>query len=370
MVNISLPYTNGLRYLYNILPIMIMYNLYGFQLFWKLADKAIWTKGDAQRLIITIASLGVLFFSIANQVSTAIMELQENMEDHYDTRIRPALFRPLESYNVSLAQAIAQKLHSHEKALQQGILEPMLRGIRRAASHAEDFKYLFVGVRQLMNEITADFASFQLQPVVQGDPAAERMMMRLQAYSKLIIKRSRKIFSKAAVDDWQANAAAAIAPVEGLRAVIEKFNDTYAAAKENIATLEKQLESDESFFDRLLRRRQRLEQNLVRAQTEAKKIQRAAFLEINSLFGQYANETVYLEHKSMLFMTSQRSYAVCAGDNGVSELPVLVTLPENYNDFDPSIYAGLLDERREDWQHQDTRQDSYHRSVTKAGRAH
>lgn len=71
VVNISLPYTNGLRYLYNILPIMIMYNLYGFQLFWKLADKAIWTKGDAQRLIITIASLGVLFFSIANQVYRA-----------------------------------------------------------------------------------------------------------------------------------------------------------------------------------------------------------------------------------------------------------------------------------------------------------
>ncbi|MBO7410704.1 MAG: hypothetical protein J6T92_02150 [Ottowia sp.] len=62
---------------------------------------------------------------------------------------------------------------------------------------------------------------------------------------------------------------------------------------------------------------------------------------MTSLFNQYKDEVLYLEHKSVLFIKRLRTYAACSGSNGVSELPALFALPENYNDFDPANYSEL-----------------------------
>lgn len=68
-VDLSLPYKNGLRYLYNVLPIMIMYCLYGFQTVGTLICR-IWkpAKGTLGRAIVVVTAAEVLFFSCANQV--------------------------------------------------------------------------------------------------------------------------------------------------------------------------------------------------------------------------------------------------------------------------------------------------------------
>ena len=283
--------------------------------------------------------------SIANQVSPVVIELLENMEENYDRNVRAELFRPLESYNIGLAQAIAQKLRKYELGLQQYVQQPLRLGLCQKATHEEDFKYLFAGIRQLMSEALTDFDSFQRQPAVVNDPEVERMVMRLQAYVKLLVKRSSQIFNKAAVEDWGTNSATAARPVTGLRDIVQRFSREYAIAKGRIEDIQQLLDGKDSFWDRLLHRRQRRELALAAAQGAAKKIQRASFLELTTLFNKFKGEVLYLEHKSVLFIKRQRNFAVCAGSNGVDELPALVTLPENYNDFDPSAYAGLLARR-------------------------
>ncbi|MBR5705890.1 MAG: hypothetical protein IKX21_07975 [Deltaproteobacteria bacterium] len=279
--------------------------------------------------------------SIANQISPVILELLESMEEDYDRRIRPDLFRPLEAYNIDLGQAVEQKLRQYEKGLLQFVLERLEAGVTQKATHADDFNYLSVGIRQLMSEAIADFDSFQKQPAVLADPTVERMMMRLQAYVRLLGKRSSKIFNKAAVQEWDAHSEDASRPVEGLRDIVRRFSRQYVDVQERITDLTQQLEGKESFVDRLLRRRKMRERELDAAQLEAKKIRRASFLELTSLFNQYRDEVLHLEHKSVLFIKRLRTYAVCSGSNGVSELPALFALPENYNDFDPANYSEL-----------------------------
>ena len=72
VVDLSLPYTQGLRYLYNVLPIMAMFCLYGFQVMGK-AVCAIWkgANGTVGRTIAMVCAAEILFFSLSNQVYRA-----------------------------------------------------------------------------------------------------------------------------------------------------------------------------------------------------------------------------------------------------------------------------------------------------------
>ena len=279
--------------------------------------------------------------SIANQISPVILDLLESMEEDYDRRIRPDLFRALDAYNIDLERAVAQKLRQYEKGLQECVLERLETGLTQKATHADDFNYLSVGIRQLLSEAIADFDSFQKQPAVLADPTVERMMMRLQAYVRLLGKRSSKIFNKAAVQNWDEHSEDAARPVTGLRDIVRRFSRQYVGVQERITGLTELLEGKDSFFDRLLRRRKMRESELEAEQLEARKIRRAAFLELTSLFNKYKDEVLYLDHKSVLFIKRLRTYAVCSGSNGVNELPALFALPENYNDFDPANYSEL-----------------------------
>ncbi|MBO7410705.1 MAG: hypothetical protein J6T92_02155, partial [Ottowia sp.] len=137
-------------------------------------------------------------------------------------------------------------------------------GLTQKATHADDFNYLSVGVRQLMSEAIADFDSFQKQPAVLADPTVERMMLRLQAYVRLLGKRSSKIFNKAAVEAWETHSEEAARPVEGLRDIVRRFSRQYVDVQERVSSLTELLEGKDSFFDRLLRRRKMRERELER----------------------------------------------------------------------------------------------------------
>lgn len=72
VVALNLPYTNGQRYLFNVLPLMVMYVIYGFQAVGKGICK-LWkgANGTVGRTIAIVLATEILFFSFANQVYRA-----------------------------------------------------------------------------------------------------------------------------------------------------------------------------------------------------------------------------------------------------------------------------------------------------------
>ncbi|MBE5775204.1 MAG: hypothetical protein E7337_14965 [Clostridiales bacterium] len=72
VVALNLPYTNGQRYLFNVLPLMVMYCLYGFQALWGAVCK-LWkgAHGTVGKVIVIALAVEILFFSFANQVYRA-----------------------------------------------------------------------------------------------------------------------------------------------------------------------------------------------------------------------------------------------------------------------------------------------------------
>lgn len=67
VVALNLPYTNGQRYLYNVLPLMVMYVVYGLQVVWGVISK-LWkgANGTVGRVLVIALAVEILFFSFAN----------------------------------------------------------------------------------------------------------------------------------------------------------------------------------------------------------------------------------------------------------------------------------------------------------------
>ena len=90
VVDLSLPYTNGLRYVYNVLPIMIMYAVYGFQtiarlLNWSSEKSGVKLIREAVKFVGLAAAMAIVFFSTSNQVFKSSLNLANWGENHsYD----------------------------------------------------------------------------------------------------------------------------------------------------------------------------------------------------------------------------------------------------------------------------------------------
>ena len=276
--------------------------------------------------------------SIEGRVNIAIVEMFEDIEEHYHQNIRSKLFKALDSYNISLERAICRRLQEYEYNLESEILSQVKKGLLQLAKHNDDFNYLFVSLRQLIGEIIFDFKDFQSQPTILNDLAAEKTMMHLLAYLELISKRHDRIFNPSAISEWEENSKAAARPMESLGDIIKKSTKQYMLVKNKLLELEKLQEKKDSFFDKLLQRRKKREKNLAALRTSFKNVQRTGYVDMLNLFIKFKSEMLYLEQESILLMKRQRNYALSAGNNGVDMLPILISLPENYREFNPNQY--------------------------------
>ncbi|WP_314137588.1 hypothetical protein [Acinetobacter lwoffii] len=67
------------------------------------------------------------------------------------------------------------------------------------------------------------------------------------------------------------------------------------------------------------------------------------FLEIIQVPRTYENCSVFLEFESLqLLQQVDRHYAFPSGDNGLTRLPLLILLPETYDDFDVENFNASM----------------------------
>lgn len=67
------------------------------------------------------------------------------------------------------------------------------------------------------------------------------------------------------------------------------------------------------------------------------------FLEIIQVPRTYENSSVFLEFESLQNLQQvERHYAFPCGDNGLTRLPILIHLPETYDDFDVENFNASM----------------------------
>ena len=295
--------------------------------------------------------------TIEGRINKAILDIFEKMEDYYDEFIRPALFSRLEAYNVSLETAIGRKLRVLEEELQAEVLKPFKKGLTQHAITKDDFSYLFINIQQIFSEIIIDFREFQLRPAVLRDVPTERFMMRLLAYVKLLNKRHSALFNTRALENWEENRAAVARPLAALKDMLESASKNQAGKIFQAGKLEDALNQPENWLDKILPIRKWKRKKLEALQLEIQAMTRQVYLNVMNEIGKNKKNMIYMEHESMLFSSRRRSYALCAGNNGVDEFPALLVLPEGLRGFDPQDCLDILFPKKTVWNANGTAQE-------------
>lgn len=79
------------------------------------------------------------------------------------------------------------------------------------------------------------------------------------------------------------------------------------------------------------------------ALNKLRQLKRSMFLEIIQVPRTHENSSVFLEFESLQsFQKVERHYAFPCGDNGLTRLPVLIHLPETYDDFDVENFNASM----------------------------
>lgn len=280
--------------------------------------------------------------TLEGMVSKAIIDLVTKMEENYDTQLLPILAAPLDG-TLSLDRAVRVHLRQFENQLTTHVLAPLAHALSNTVSHNDECEYLYVTTRQLLGSVISSFRDFQLQPSVFGNEDCERMMIRLVGYTSLLKKRRSNIFTLMGEKDWQEQDEAAQKPVKQLRELVKAQLAEHRDTADETEKAREDYESPPNFIDKLLKRKEKQLARLQALEGKANKERWRTCMGIMRLAKEYHQYNVFMEFESMLSLTrKERNYAFSYGNNGVSRLPLLQTLPEDHTGFDIKEFHDQL----------------------------
>lgn len=118
----------------------------------------------------------------------------------------------------------------------------------------------------------------------------------------------------------------------------------YRDLKKYINTLQRQKADEEkkSVFKKLWRKNN-FDEAIDTALNQLQQLKRSMFLEIIQVPRTHENCSVFLEFESLQHLQQvDRHYAFPSGDNGLTRLPLLIHLPETYDDFDVENFNASM----------------------------
>jgi serine/threonine-protein kinase PpkA len=276
--------------------------------------------------------------TIQRQLSARIIELVDSFDTNQHKYLLPLLFKPLEADGTSLDAAIAQRLLDYERNLARLVLGKIPVALRDLAKNQDDYEYLFFGLRTFLLEVLGNVQDFAAQSSAQWSTESQELEHRIASYLRLLEKRKPFTFTlerdQAMALDPNLDTSL---PVKELKKIVDDCEPALAdlteKLKEAINDAQEEMSRTQAMFARVFKGKQKVEPDEVRA--EIAKTRRDSFLAIVRVPKRYLKVSVYLEFEDLVPVDDKvRHYAFPNGDLGFSLLPILVTLPENKDEFD------------------------------------
>lgn len=282
--------------------------------------------------------------TIESSVSRIIIEFVESLQNYHEDVLLPALFRPLDG-NLGLEKAIAKLLKSYETLLTEGILQPLHHTLKNRITHADEHIYLQLAMRQLFGDIIGVFKDFQSLPGIRGSETADIFFGRLVAYAVFLEKRGNQVFVLQEHEDWQQNSKAARQICEQFQALAQNELPAYSSLKQKADEIASQISPNPSFFDKLMKKNEKLTEKMEELRKKARQIQYAVHDKLYHLPADWREQIVNLEFDAQLITGDEkRRYALPDGDNGISRLPLVVQFAENRTQFDLAAFLEQFPE--------------------------
>lgn len=271
--------------------------------------------------------------TIEGTVSRVIIDLMENLEKYHEDQLFPLLFQPLDA-NMALEKAIAARLQEYESLMEENIFQPFKAIVRRAANQ-DELNYLQVGMRQLFGSIISVFKDFQTLPAVRGSETADIFLGGLVAYAAFLEKRREDVFVRMDDDEWQSACLRA-------EQVAAEFKELGAESLPEYRRLGRQAEETAakikehpSFFDKLFKRNEKNAEKLAETKQKMRKTASIVHDKLYRFANEHPQQIVNLELEALpTTSVGFHRYALPAGENGLTKLPLPIGLEESRAKFD------------------------------------
>ena len=288
--------------------------------------------------------------TIESTINQAVIEFLTELELAHETELLPLLFDPIELSGMQIDKLIKERLQQYEHILIKHILEPIEFAVRRVARNADEQEYLYIGVRQLFGNILSTFKDFLSQPALLLNENAEHLFSRLVAYATFLEKRREFIFVCFQNNyQWDANHDLLQQPLHYLNQIIQANIRENDYLDTQIHELEEQLERKASFMEKMFKSNDRIHIKLEELRKQSRKIARQIHQDIFELSARFPVDVVDLAFDSLLILgENERHYAFAAGRNGVTRLPMIVSIPENPLAFHLGDFNTFLQNKMEE----------------------
>lgn len=271
--------------------------------------------------------------TVETTISRVVIDFFDELEKYHDNVLLPMLFEPFEARG-NLDKMVNERIAKYEKLLTTNILEPMKRGLQTLSKNNDECDYLYVGMRQLFGSVLNVFQDFQTLPAVMGNEAAETLFSKLVAYATFLEKRRSDVYVAQTEMQWAENHQRGQQGITKVREFVNKQIKPYRELVKQVAAQQEIVDKPATFIDKILKRKEAQEEKL---EALKKKMRQTAWDVHQNIFHMpkdFKDQMVHLEFDSLLITDeTQRNYAFPSGDNGVTRLPLVVTLPENRLDF-------------------------------------
>ncbi|ENU31663.1 hypothetical protein F991_00430 [Acinetobacter sp. CIP-A165] len=281
--------------------------------------------------------------TIDKQVNHYVSDIVRNIELYTDKVLLPFLMEPLNPKGIFIEKLVEQRLIDFEQKLCRNILEPIADALKHSVHHTDECHYLYISMKQTLDEIIRHFIAFQSQPSIICNKHVHLFVARLKSYATLLHKRHADIFTVFSYDEWKKHHAEALEPTNMLKDIsthsLQEYKDAFSELKEN----QRQLKQSVSFLNKLFNKPQKIKDKILKLKEKTSQIKKNAHQEIIRMQRRFPSLIVYLEFESLISVNhKERHYAFPTGDNGITRLPILIQIPEDKASFDLQSICNSL----------------------------
>lgn len=297
-----------------------------------------------EEVVETLKSQMQRMVTLQSQIHLDVIDIVHTLEQVSELKLLPLLVEPIQVVEKN-ADVVAQRhLKQFEEIMTRELLLPMRDAIRDHLSHIEEFDYLYLHVHKIFTEILAYYRDFKSQPGFMFNQYIQNFEYKLLAFIRLLEKRKAETFIPTHRNEWQVMHQRSQQAVLDIQNTISENVQQYRDLKKYINTLQRQKVDEEkkSVFKKLWRKNN-FDEAIDTALNQLQQLKRSMFLEIIQVPRTHENCSVFLEFESLQHLQQvDRHYAFPSGDNGLTRLPLLIHLPETYDDFDVENFNASM----------------------------
>ncbi len=290
--------------------------------------------------------------TVERQVSAGVLAMMEAAHNARAEVLLPLLAGGLSADGSGFAAAISSKLRAFEELLAASVLSRLPRVLLEFAKTEDDHDYLFFGLRSYIMQLAADVRDFSDQFALSFNDAAQELELRLLSYLRLLEKRRDTLFSLSLRENPAAIEDAKL-PLLEFKSALKEFGPSARQLAERQRRLQQAIIEPSKglggVLDRAFSRQQKRRESIERLELALSLKKKQCLVSLIRICKRMTGLTVYLELEDLVEVDEAlRRYALPAGKDGVSQLPVLISLWESQSSFDFDSIAKKLGVRVEE----------------------